>query len=140
MVSIAITMVIGAVLNATDFTGSMALAKSLEGKHVDEERIRHDKALEAYQKAMGDFQKKREEYQDWLNTEYVAKKQAEENMGYTDMAFKLYAKTHPDAHRTLSRKPEFGDFYKPSGSQKKYEMVYVGGGMLIAGAVASRFL
>ena len=96
--------------------------------------------MEAYQKSMGDFQKKREQYQDWLNTEYVAKKQAEDNMSKTDMAFRLYAKAHPDAHHMLSRKPEFSDFYKPSGSQKKYEMVFVGGGMLIVGAVASRFL
>ena len=39
------------------------------------------------------------------------------------MAFRLvYSKAHPEAHKTLSRKPEFGDFYKPSASQKKYEM------------------
>ena len=60
---------------------------------------RHDKALESYQKSMGDFQKKREQYQDWLNNEYTKKKQADDNMSHTDMAFRLYSKAHPDAHR-----------------------------------------
>ena len=140
MVSIAVTMVVGAVLNATAFIGGSVLAKTLGSKHIDEEKIRHDKAMEAYQKSMGDFQKKREQYQDWLNTEYVAKKQAEDNMSKTDMAFKLYSRAHPEVHKVLSRKPEFGDFYKPSGSQKKYEMAYVGGGMLATGVIASKLL
>ena len=140
MVTIGITMVIGAVLNATAFIGGSSLASFLGSKHVDTEKKRHNKAIEDYQKSMGEFQKQREQYQDWLNNEFVKKKQAADNLSHTDMAFKLYAKAHPDSHHTLSRKPEFGDFYKPSASQKKYEMAFVGGGMLIVGGVVSRFL
>jgi 2-polyprenyl-6-methoxyphenol hydroxylase-like FAD-dependent oxidoreductase len=137
MASAVVMMVAGAVLNATAFTGSMYLAKSLDKQHEDQERIRHDKALEAYQKQMGDYEKKRQAYQDWLTKEYTDKKQADENLNSTDQALSLYRKTHPDID---FNKPQFSDFYKPSSKQKQYEMMYVGGGMLGVGYVASKFL
>ena len=133
MASIAI-MVAGAVLNATAFTGSTYLAKYLDGKHADEEKIRHDKALEKYEKDMGEWRKKRQEYQDWLETEYLNKKTADENLQSTDHAFTLYAKAHPDFNLT---EPKFN--YKPSNRQKQYELLYVGGGMIGAGYAASKF-
>ena len=137
----AVTMMfVGAIANASAFIGGSVLARTLGSKHIDQEKIRHDKALESYQVAMGDFQKKREQYQDWLNNEYTKKKQADDNMGHTDIAFKLYSRAHPESHHALSKKPDFGDFYKPSGNQKKYEMAYVGGSVVVAGALASRFL
>ena len=49
MASIAI-MLGGAVLNATTFIGGSYLAKYLSGGNTDQERVRHDKALEKYQK------------------------------------------------------------------------------------------
>ena len=47
MASIAI-MFGGAVLNATTFIGGSYLAKYLCGGNTDQERVRHDKALEKY--------------------------------------------------------------------------------------------
>ena len=49
MVSVAF-MIGGAILNATTFVGGSYLAKYLSGGSGDAERIRHDKALEKYQK------------------------------------------------------------------------------------------
>ena len=49
MASIAI-MLGGAVLNASTFIGGSYLAKYLSGSKTDQERRRHDKALEKYQK------------------------------------------------------------------------------------------
>ena len=142
MASAVVMMVAGAVLNATAFTGSMVLAKHLEGKssHVDEEKIRHDKALEAYQKQMGEYEKKRQAYQDWLTEQYTNKKIADNMLDNTDMGFKLYRRAHPDVNFNINKQPKFSDFYKPSNKQKQYEMAYVGGGMLIAGYTASKFL
>lgn len=139
MASIAVTMVLGAVLNATAFTGSMYLAKSLDKNHGDDEKIRHDKALEAYQQAMGDFEKKRQAYQDWLTKEYTDKKLADENLDSTDQAFVLYKKAHPNLSFN-NQEPQFSDYYKKSKKQKQYEMVYVGGGMLAGGYLASKFI
>jgi len=128
-----VMMVAGAVLNATAFTGSMYLAKALSSKkHTDEEKIRHDKALEKYQQDMGEFEKKRQQYQDWLTTRYMNKKLADGNLHDTDYAFALYSKAHPE--------PQFSDYYKPSNKHKQYQMMYVGGGMLTAGYLAARYL
>ena len=49
MASIAI-MLGGAVLNASTFIGGSYLAKYLSGSKTDQERRRHDKALERYQR------------------------------------------------------------------------------------------
>jgi len=133
MASAVVMMVAGAVLNATAFTGSMYLAKALSSKkHTDEEKIRHDKALEKYQHDMGEFEKKRQQYQDWLTEQYENKKLADGNLQDTDYAFTLYSKTHHE--------PQFSDYYKPSKNQKRNEMMYVGGGMLTAGFLAARYL
>jgi len=143
MASAVIMMVAGAVLNATAFTGSMYLAKTLgsDKKHVDEEKIRHDKAIERYQQDMGEFEKKRQQYQDWLTTQYVNKKLADSNLSDTNYAFTLYSKAHPEkSNFNINQKPELKDYYKPNNKQKQYEMAYVGGGMLTAGYLASKII
>jgi len=137
MASAVVMMVAGAVLNATAFTGSMYLAKTLSSdkKHTDEEKIRHDKALEKYQHDMGEFEKKRRQYQDWLTTRYMNKKLADGNLHDTDYAFALYSKAHPDF-----KEPQFSDYYKPSNKHKQYQMIYVGLGMVGTGFLAARYL
>ena len=68
MATIAI-MVGGAVLNAATFIGSNYLAKALSGdsgKAAMDEKIRHDKALEAYQAAYAKYQKDRAELLNWV--------------------------------------------------------------------------
>jgi len=138
MASAVVMMVAGAVLNATAFTGSMYLAKTLSSdKDTDEEKIRHDKALEKYQQDMGEWQKKREQYQDWLTERYMNKKIAESDLNNTDYAFTLYNKAHPNFSLA---KPQFHDYYKPNKKQKQYELAYVGGGMLAAGYFASKII
>src|SRR6056300_1118705 len=95
----------GAVLNATAFVGGSYLAKFLSGKQTDAERVRHDKALEKYQHDMGEWQKEQKLYQDWLNEQYLEKKQADENLQSTDQAFILYSKAHTQVNtHTLQNK------------------------------------
>lgn len=132
-------MIGGAILNATAFVGGSYLARYLssDGTHVDKEKIRHDKALEKYQQAMGEWQKKRQEYQDWLAEEYNNKVRADENDKETDEAFRLYSQTHPDFDL---KEPELSEYYRPSSDQKMGEMAYVGGGMLALGYVASKWI
>ena len=132
-------MIGGAILNATAFVGGSYLAKSLSsnGNQVNEEKIRHDKAIEKYQQAMGEWQKKKQKYQDWLEEKYQDKIRANNNDKETDNAFRLYAQTHPDFNL---REPSMSDYYRPSGNQKMGEMVYVGGGMLALGYVASKWI
>ena len=130
-------MIGGAILNATAFVGGSYLAKFLSGGNVDEEKIRHDKALEKFQQAMGEYQKNRQNYQDWLAKEYADKEVADENEKETDQAFKLYAQAHPGVNMN---EPKISDYYRPSNNQKTGEMAYVGVGMLALGYVASKWI
>ena len=134
MASIAL-MIGGAVLNATAFVGGSYLAKYLSGSSTDTERVRHDKAIEKYQKDYAAYQEKRQRLLDWYNQQEKAEHQANTNMSNTDEAFKLYSQSHPDY---LLQEPKLSDYYRPSDDQKMGEMAYVGGGMLALGYVASR--
>jgi len=133
-----VLMVGGAILNATAFTGGSYLAKYLSGE--DTERVRHDKALEKYQRDMGEWEKQQKVYQNWLDKQYVNKKQADENLDSTDQAFILYNKAHPSAVLKFQNKPNFNNYYSPSEKQKQYELIYVSGGTLAAGYLVSKYL
>ena len=119
----------GAVLNATAFVGGSYLAKYLSGDKTDTEKIRHDKALEKYQKDYAEYQENRQKLIDWEMKKKDEKYQASKNISKTDEAFELYEQIH---------EPKFSDYYRPSENQKRGEMVYVGGGMLALGYAVSK--
>ena len=129
MASIAI-MVGGAVLNAAAFIGGNYLAKALGGgdKAAQEERVRHDKALEAYQAAYAKYSRDRTKLLDWIQTNAQIKAEAKQNFTNTDYAFKLYNQAHPDEQMTPPKEPKFSDFYQPSEQQKNGELLFVGAG------------
>ena len=124
-------MAIGAVLNATAFTGGNILAKYLSGRNVDTEKIRHDKAMEKYQRDYAEYQEKRQKMLDWKMKKKDEKYQATKNISATNQAFELYGQM---------QEPKFSDYYKPSDGQKTGEMVYVGAGMLGLGYAVSKIL
>ena len=129
MASIAF-MIGGAVLNATAFVGGSYLAKYLSGDKTDTERIRHDKALEKYQKDYAEYQEKRQKLMDWKIKKKDEKYQASKNISTTNEQFALYEQM---------QEPKFSDYYRPNDNQKTGEMVYVGGGMLALGYIVSKF-
>ena len=131
-------MIGGAVLNATSFIGGSYLAKYLTGNNIDEERKRHDKAIEKYQHDYQIYEEHRQKLIDWQTERYKNKQIASSNMRSTDDALKLYNEAHQQ--KMQLQEPQFSNYYKPSSTQKKYEMAYVGGGMLAVGYVASKFL
>ena len=128
LVSIAM-MIGGAVLNASAFVGGNYLAKHFAGRNVDTERIRHDKAMEKYQRDYAEYQKKRQIMLDWENEKKDEKYQASKNISKTNEAFELYGQM---------TEPKFSDYYKPSDDQKNGEMIYVGVGMLGLGYAVSK--
>ena len=96
MATIAI-MVGEAVLNAATFIGGNYLAKVLSGdsgKAAMDEKIRHDKALEAYQAAYAKYQKDRTELLDWVAEQDREKYKAIHDSQDTDQALALYNQTH----------------------------------------------
>ena len=138
MASIAL-MIGGAITNATTFVGGSYLAKYLSGSSdSDEEKKRHDLAVEKYQKEYEEYEENRAKLNDWIMTNDRIKDEAKENFKNTDYALKLYNKIHQD---DLSlREPQFSDFYQPSAQQKQGEIIYVGASALAIGFAASYFI
>ena len=138
MASIAL-MIGGAIISATTFVGGSYLAKYLSGSSdSDEEKRRHDLAVEKYQKKYEEYEENRAKLNDWIMTNDRIKDEAKENFKNTDYALKLYNKIHQD---DLSlREPQFSDFYQPSAQQKQGEIIYVGASALAIGFAASYFL
>ena len=138
MASIAL-MIGGAIINETTFVGGSYLAKYLSGSSdSDEEKRRHDLAVEKYQKEYEEYEENRAKLNDWIMTNDRIKDEAKENFKNTDYALKLYNKIHQD---DLSlREPQFSDFYQPSAQQKQGEIIYVGASALAIGFAASYFL
>ena len=134
-------MVGGAILNATTFVGGSYLAKYLSGndaKYVLYEKKRHDKALEKYQKDYAAYQEKRQNFLDLEDENRRNNAIAARNFANTDEALKYYNRTHEDEH-LFDEPPVFSDYYRPSKNQKMGEIVYVGGGMMALGYLASRW-
>ena len=140
MANIAI-MISGDALNAAAFIGGNYLARSLsgDGKAAQEEKVRHDKALEAYQAAYAKYTRDRTKLLDWIATNTQIKEQAKQNFTNTDYAFKLYHQAHPDRQMTPPKEPQFSDFYQPSEQRKQGELLFVGVGGLALGYAAFRF-
>ena len=94
-----ITIMVGAaILNAASFIVGNYLAHFLSGgdSATQEEKVRHHKALEAYQAAYAKYQKDRTKLLDWIAANDKMKDQAKQNFSNTDYAFKLYNQAHPD--------------------------------------------
>ena len=141
MASIAI-MLGGTIINAVAFIGGNYLAKALSGDSGQaalDEKIRHDKALEAYQKAYVKYQKDRTELLDWIAKQDREKDKARYDFQTTDRALTLYNQTHR-AKVALPQEPNFSDYYKPSPQQKNGELLFIGASTLALGYAAFGFL
>ena len=138
MASIAI-MLGGAILNATTFIGGSYLAKYLTGDDSLVEKKRHDKILEKYQKDYAKYQENRQKLLDWQEQNRHEDVIASQSFENTDEALKLYNEFHPDENLQINE-PVFSHYYRPSKEQRIGEMVYVSGGMLVLGYMASKWL
>ena len=142
MASIAI-MIGGAILNATTFVGGSYLTKYMSGSNSDAERKRHDLALEKYEKDYQVWQKSRQRVMDWYSQRRDKENIAAHDLTNTDEALKLYNRVHEAVDQpqiSLGKEPSWGNYYKPSSSQKTGEIVYVAGGMLGVVYLASKFI
>ena len=141
MATIAI-MIGGAVLNAATFIGGNYLAKALSGDSGQaalDEKIRHDKALEAYQKAFAKYQKDRTQLLDWIAEQDREKNKAFHDFQDTDRTLALYNQTHR-AKVALPQEPKFSDYYKPSPQQTNGELLSIGASTLALGYAAFSYL
>ena len=115
-------MIGGAVLNATSFIGGSYLVKYLTGNNIDEERKRHDKAIEKYQYDYEIYEENRQKLMDWQTERYKNQQIASSNMRSTDDALKLYNEAHQQ--KMQLQEPQFSNYYEPSSTQKKYGLCW----------------
>jgi len=128
MASVAM-LVGGALVNALAFSGSNYLFSMLRSQRTDEERTRHDKAIEQLQAAQADWSRKRTERLDWINQELRRQGHAEHTFRDVDAAIRQYniiaAQGVTQAVPLEQEKePTLSDFYSPSEDQKNREIAF----------------
>lgn len=106
----------GAVVNALAFSGSNYLFSKLSS---DEERKRHDKALEDLTKAREEYEKKRLALIDYANKKVMEERKASKDFVDSEKAMELYFEA------TLGPPPKLSDFYEPSETQKNNELIFI---------------
>ena len=135
MASAVAMMIGGAVTNALAFTGGNYLFSHL-GKDSDEERKRHDKAMEQLEAAQAKWSKERTQRLDFINEQLQKEHHAEQEFSDVDTAIKQYYYITGKELPELEPEPTLSDFYTPSEDQKNREIAFVVGGMALTGFVA----
>jgi hypothetical protein len=135
MASIAL-LVGSALVNALAFSGSNYMFSMLRGSGVDEERRRHDQAIEHLQAAQTKWSHQRTERLDWINEELRREEHAVQTFHDVDSAIREYAQVTGKKLDPVGAEPQLSDFYVPSSDQKDREIAFVLVGMAATGLVA----
>ena len=133
----------GAVVNALAFTGGNYLFSLLAKQGADDERIRHDKAIEQLQNAQADYSRKKQERLDYLNERLRAEIHAEKAYEDVDQAMEVYYNvTGGDLKNVpeIGNEPNLHEYYVESDEQKKFELLFMGGGLLLTGITAFKII
>lgn len=118
----------GAIANAVAFTGSNYLFSLFKGSGVEEERRRHDAAVEQLQAAQAAWVKRRTQRLDFIQGELRRQGHAVQTFKDVDEAMQEYALVMPDASKRLDPlgpEPQLTDFYHPSGDQQARELGFI---------------
>ena len=121
--------VLGAVLNATAFTGGSILGQKLSGQGAElvKERERHDRALEKFNRDTEFYREYKQKVYDWQKMKKDKSYSAEADLSATDEDLQIYEEvvSHPE--------PVLSSYYQPSEVQKKWELIYITGGLVSGG-------
>jgi len=126
----------GALVNALAFSGSNYLFSMLRSSGVDEERRRHDKAVEQLQAAQAEWSQMRTERLDWINEELRHQGHAVQTFRDVDVAIREYSQVTGKMLNPLGSEPQLSGFYVPSDDQKDREITFVVLGVAATGLVA----
>ena len=139
MASAVAMMVGGAIVNALAFTGGNYLFSKM-GSHSDEEKERHDKAVEELEAAQVAWNKKRTERLDFINEQMQKEHHAEKTFDDVDQAMKQYYYITGKQLDPLPPEPKLSDFYTPSPDQQNREIVFIVLGMGATAFVAYKLI
>lgn len=118
----------GAIINALAFSGSQALFKALGGD--DEERERHDRAVEKLTKAREEWSRERQAVIDRINEQAKLGREINE----ADKRMREYFLA------TEYLQPKLSDFYVPSPDQENGEVIFISGSLLALGYVGYKYI
>ncbi|CAC5373507.1 unnamed protein product [Mytilus coruscus] len=124
MASALAMMLGGAITNAFAFSGSNYLFSHM-GSNANEEKIRHDKAIEKLEKAQAEWNKKRIQRLDFVNEQLQKEHHAEHTFEDVDQAMKQYYYITSKQLTPLSPKPKLSDFLYTIRRSKKIEKLHL---------------
>ena len=101
----------GAMVNALAFSGSNYLFSMLRSSDLNEERKRHDQAVEQLQAAQAKLSRKRTERLDWISEDL-------RRQGHAVQTFREYSRVTGTKLDPLGPEPKLSDFYVPSSGQR----------------------
>ena len=127
----------GAIVNAVAFSGSNYLFSMLrDTQRVDEERKRHDKAIEQLQSAQEKWARQRAARLDWINEELRRQNHSLHTFEDIDSAIREYSLVTGKTVSPMQPEPQLSDFYTPSRDQKDREIAFILLGLGVTGLVA----
>ena len=129
----------GAVVNALAFSGTNFVFSQLTD-HGEEERKRHDLALEKLQRARDEWNKDRMKRLDFINKRLREKNEARAYINNVDEAMLEYYRVFAKQIKPLPPEPTLSDFYHPSEAQKNGELLFVAVGTGIATYALYKYL
>ena len=130
----------GAVVNASDFSGTNFLFSSRLTNHGAEARKRHDLALEKLQRARDEWNRDRIKCFDLMNKRLREKNEAITYINNVDEAMLEYYRVFAKKIKPLPHEPELSDFYYPSETQNNGELLFVVVGTSIATYALYKYL
>lgn len=113
----------GALVNAFAFSGTNALFGMLRSSGLEEERKRHDKAMEQLEAAQEEWMRKSRERTDWINEQLKRQGHAIHTFSNVEQAMHEYYLV--TGKHTPFHKPQLSDYYKPSMAQRERELIFV---------------
>ena len=124
MASIAM-LIGGALANAPAFTGSSYLFHTLSADNIDAERIRHNLAIEALQKAQVEWAHNRQQRINFINNQLRLERKAETKFTELNDAMREYHEVFGHELPPLPREPVLSNFYTPSDEQHYRELGFI---------------
>ena len=115
---------VGAVENALAFSGTNFVFSRFTDQ-CEEERKRHNLALEKLQKAKDEWNKDRMKRLDFINERLRQQNKARAYINNVDQAMVEYYRVFAKQIKPLPPEPELSDFYQPSGTQENGALLFI---------------
>ena len=111
--------------NALAFTGSSYLFHRLSADNIDDERKRHDAAIEALQKAQIEWTRKHQQKIDFINNQFRLERKDETKFKELNEAMREYHEVFGHELPLLPREPVLSDFYTLTDDQHYRELGFI---------------